>query len=78
MGGASVAVGWAVLLAVSSVMTGGGGGVLVAATAVLITGLPSVGSGGTAVASGSLAWQAAKNSKVKLTKRIKNLRIDIS
>ena len=73
VGGASVAAGW--VGPGSSVMTGGGGGVLVGGTAVLITGWAKVGVGGMAVSSGWLLWQATKNSAVKIKTKMNNLRI---
>lgn len=66
-------------VAVISSMTGGGGGVLVGGTAVLMTGWPRVGSGATAVSAVvSPLWQATKKSSVKLKNKMMNLRIDNS
>jgi hypothetical protein len=73
VGGASVAAGW--VGAASSLMTGGGGGVLVAGTAVLITGEARVGFVDTADSSGSSLWQAAKVSRTSVKTRTNNLRI---
>jgi hypothetical protein len=73
VGGASVAAGCAG--DVSSLMTGGGGGVLVVGTAVLITGEARVGFVDTAVSSGSSLWQAAKVIRTSVKTRTNNLRI---
>ena len=59
-------------------MMGAGKGVVVAGTAVLITGWARVGLGGTAVSSvDSLLWQAVKSSRDKVHKMM-SLRIDDS